>query len=94
MKKLLLSLEIRYAVHCLLPILVTQYGNLGCYVSKGGMQNWIDIQNQFSMSKKIVDNQKCQAGFRPLCNKILFQHTYFKKSPKYVSLINYNHCGS
>ena len=23
--------------------------------------------------ENLVDNQKCQAGFRPLCNKILFQ---------------------
>ena len=26
----------------------------------------------FRQHKFFVDNQKCQAGFRPLCNKILF----------------------
>ena len=25
----------------------------------------------FRQQENIVDNQKCQAGFRPLCNKIL-----------------------
>ena len=27
----------------------------------------------FRQQENLVDNQKCQAGFRPLCNKILFQ---------------------
>ena len=26
----------------------------------------------FRQQENLVDNQKCQAGFRPLCNKILF----------------------
>ena len=26
----------------------------------------------FGQQENLVDNQKCQAGFRPLCNKILF----------------------
>ena len=25
----------------------------------------------FRQQENLVDNQKCQAGFRPLCNKIL-----------------------
>ena len=27
----------------------------------------------FRQKENLVDNQKCQAGFRQLCNKILFQ---------------------
>ena len=27
----------------------------------------------FRQQENLVDNQKCQAGFRPLCNKILFK---------------------
>ena len=27
----------------------------------------------FRQQENLVDNQKCWAGFRPLCNKILFQ---------------------
>ena len=26
----------------------------------------------FRQQENLVDNQKCKAGFRPLCNKILF----------------------
>ena len=26
----------------------------------------------FRQQENLIDNQKCQAGFRPLCNKILF----------------------
>ena len=39
----------------------------------------------FRQQENLVDNQKCQAGFRPLCNKILllhcteFQGAYSKK---------------
>ena len=32
----------------------------------------------FRQQENLVDNQKCQAGFRPLCNKILFLITYVK----------------
>ena len=28
----------------------------------------------FRQQENLVDNQKCQAGFRPLCNKILFPY--------------------
>ena len=28
----------------------------------------------FRQQENLVDNQKCQAGFRPLCNKILLLH--------------------
>ena len=28
----------------------------------------------YRQQENLVDNQKCQAGFRPLCNKILFLH--------------------
>ena len=30
----------------------------------------------FRKQENLVDNQKCQAGFRPLCNKILFLPSY------------------
>ena len=30
----------------------------------------------FRQQENFVDNQKCQAGFRPLCNKILFPSPY------------------
>ena len=30
----------------------------------------------FRKQENIVDNQKCQAGFRPLCNKILLMIQY------------------
>jgi hypothetical protein len=30
----------------------------------------------FRQQENLVDNQKCQAGFRPLCNKILFQFEF------------------
>ena len=30
----------------------------------------------FRQQENLVDNQKCQAGFRPLCNKILFLHPW------------------
>ena len=34
----------------------------------------------FRQQENLVDNQKCQAGFRPLCNKILLLvHNYFVK---------------
>ena len=29
----------------------------------------------FRQQENLVDNQKCQAGFRPLCNKILLSTT-------------------
>ena len=29
----------------------------------------------FRQQENLVDNQKCQAGFRPLCNKIPFPYT-------------------
>ena len=29
----------------------------------------------FRQQENLVDNQKCQAGFRPLCNKILLLHS-------------------
>ena len=28
----------------------------------------------FRQQENLVDNQKCQAGFKPLCNKILFKY--------------------
>ena len=33
----------------------------------------------FRQQENLVDNQKCQAGFRLLCNKILFQYRKLKK---------------
>ena len=30
----------------------------------------------FRHQENLADNQKCQAGFRPLCNKILFLIEY------------------
>ena len=33
----------------------------------------------FRQQENLVDNQKCQAGFRPLCNKILI-YTQLKMS--------------
>ena len=32
----------------------------------------------FRQQENLVDNQKCQAGFRPLCNKILFNQASIK----------------
>ena len=34
----------------------------------------------FRQQENFVDNQKCQAGFRQLCNKILFQDYEVKKA--------------
>ena len=35
----------------------------------------------FRQQENLVDNQKCQAGFRPLCNKILLlNRVYFRVS--------------
>ena len=31
----------------------------------------------FRQQENLVDNQKCQAGFRPLCNKIPLRGSYF-----------------
>ena len=31
----------------------------------------------FRQQENLVDNQKCQAGFRPLCKKILFPYNIF-----------------
>ena len=33
----------------------------------------------FRQQENLVDNQKCQAGFRPLCNKILLSMKYLKE---------------
>ena len=32
----------------------------------------------FRQQENLVDNQKCQAGFRPLCNKIIPFQDFFK----------------
>ena len=32
----------------------------------------------FRQQENLVDNQKCQAGFRPLCNKILLFTAYIE----------------
>ena len=32
----------------------------------------------FRQQENLVDNQKCQAGFRPLCNKILLKFNFIK----------------
>ena len=40
----------------------------------------------FRQQENLVDNQKCQAGFRPLCNKILL---YFYR---YNFLKNLDNC--
>ena len=47
----------------------------------------------FRQQENLVDNQKCQAGFRPLCNKILL-HIGLKVrdmclSPSLVTSINF-----
>ena len=34
----------------------------------------------FRQQENLVDNQKCQAGFRPLCNKILYTYTYLSRA--------------
>ena len=34
----------------------------------------------FRQQENLVDNQKCQAGFRPLCNKIPVYMTGFRQS--------------
>ena len=34
----------------------------------------------FRQQENLVDNQKCQAGFRPLCNKILLICNWFMGS--------------
>ena len=39
----------------------------------------------FRQQENLVDNQKCQAGFRPLCNKILIQY-----ERKYSNLVEVN----
>ena len=52
----------------------------------------------FRQLENLVDNQKCQAGFRPLCNKILFSpnkkesttFTFFKKNPTKTGLHLYS----
>ena len=31
----------------------------------------------FKQQENLVDNQKCQAGFKPLCNKILLFLNHF-----------------
>ena len=36
----------------------------------------------FRQQENLVDNQKCQAGFRPLCNKILFHEIFENPSGK------------
>ena len=36
----------------------------------------------FRQQENLVDNQKCQAGFRPLCNKILLLHRKVNFSTK------------
>ena len=36
------------------------------------LKSWIKFVNIFTVSGNLVDNQKYQAGFRQLCNKILF----------------------
>ena len=44
----------------------------------------------FRQQENLVDNQKCQAGFRPLCNKILFltigQNNFENKIPIFCSV--------
>ena len=40
----------------------------------------------FRQQENLVDNQKCQAGFRPLCNKILF--------PTALSIVAYSPLGN
>ena len=35
--------------------------------------NWFHLQT----TRNLVDNQKCQTGFRPLCNKIRFLEIFF-----------------
>ena len=38
----------------------------------------------FRQPENIVDNQKCQAGFRPLCNKILFLGLSYSNVPAQI----------
>ena len=33
----------------------------------------------FRQQENLVDNQKCQAGFRPLCNKVPFLRVQIKR---------------
>ena len=42
----------------------------------------------FRQQENLVDNQKCQAGFRPLCNKIQFRYSFsvwIHKNDKYYN---------
>ena len=41
----------------------------------------------FRQQENLVDNQKCQAGFRPLCNKILKLSFKFFKQNQWKTLI-------
>ena len=48
----------------------------------------------FRQQENFVDNQKCWAGFRPLCNKILFftlwlQKPIFSKNSMLESSLSY-----
>ena len=46
----------------------------------------------FKQQENLVDNQKCQAGFRPLCNKILFLYIFlifsFKVARRCLSFLH------
>ena len=45
----------------------------------------------FKQQENFVDNQKCQAGFRPLCNKILFTPlNTFKNLKKKCKNVNFS----
>ena len=42
----------------------------------------------FRQQENLVDNQKCQAGFRPLCNKIPILHVLSATSAEITIVIN------
>lgn len=42
----------------------------------------------FRQQENLVDNQKCQAGFRPLCNKILAMVQDHTSQDHFCSVIN------
>ena len=56
-------------------VCLSQDLNLGSLIYLYGLIQPIRGRNRvkFRQQENLVDNQKCQAEFRPLCNRILFQ---------------------
>ena len=45
----------------------------------------------FRQKENLVDNQKCKAGFRPLCNKILFPPRRSVKFDNICTIVIHNY---